>query len=82
MTTRPASHERGAAEGPSSRPHVKRGGVPSIGNALDTVDATTKPNNTQSKMATEAQKGTFAVKVGLAQVRQRLAPFIQARPAG
>jgi len=34
-----------------------------------TVDATTKPNNTQSKMATEAQKGTFAVKVGLAQVR-------------
>jgi|TARA_B000000441_G_C21608522_1_gene270234 hypothetical protein len=56
--------------------------VPSIGNALDTVDATTKPNNTQSKMATEAQKGTFAVKVGLAQVRQRLAPFIQARPAG
>lgn len=35
MTARPASHERGAAEGPSSRPHVKRGGVPSIGNALD-----------------------------------------------
>merc|ERR1712100_473435 len=46
----------------------KRGGAPSIGNALDTVDATTKPNNTQSKMATEAQKGTFAVKVGLAQM--------------
>ena len=35
VTARPASHERGAAEGPSSRPHVKRGGVPSIGNALD-----------------------------------------------
>ena len=69
VTARPASHERGAAEALHHDPTSKA----EVGHQSETrstaVDATTKPNNTQSKMATEAQKGTFAVKVGLAQVR-------------